>query len=153
MKRKTAFLTAQALLCVLIAGLLAAGALSLYLEGAARQAEGDLFSYMFTRERATDRLRPILPLMLCSLGLTAAGVMLGIGNGEGDCPGADEKRLREIGSVQARAVRARAERKTALRTAVLVIAAMLIAAGILTGGLTDVMEKGAAVCAECVGLG
>ena len=41
MTRKTAFLAVQSVLCALAAGLLAAAALQLYLDGAAKQAEGD----------------------------------------------------------------------------------------------------------------
>ncbi|MER2056661.1 MAG: hypothetical protein ABTB30_15360, partial [Clostridia bacterium] len=69
MTRTKLFLIVQAVLCVVIAVLLAAGALSLYLDGAARQAEGDLFYYMFTRERAGAKLLPILPLLFCAFGL------------------------------------------------------------------------------------
>ena len=63
MTRKKLFMTVQAVLCAVIAVLLAAGALSLYLDGAAKQAEGDLFYYMFTRERAGAKLLPVLPLL------------------------------------------------------------------------------------------
>ena len=59
MTRKKLFMTVQAVLCAVIAVLLAAGALSLYLDGAAKQAEGDLFYYMFTRERAGAKLLPV----------------------------------------------------------------------------------------------
>jgi hypothetical protein len=61
MTRTKWFLIVQAVLCAVIAALLAAGALSLYAEGAARQAEGDLFYYMFTREKAGARLAPSCP--------------------------------------------------------------------------------------------
>ena len=63
MTRKNLFMAVQAVLCAVIAALLAAGALSLYLDGAAKQAEGDLFYYMFTRERAGAKLLPVLPLL------------------------------------------------------------------------------------------
>ena len=152
--RKTAFLIAQALLCVLIAGLLAAGALSLYLDGAEKQAEGDLFYYMYTRERAAAKLAPVLPLICCALGLTVAGVILGIRDEKAEQPVRDEKLLRDLGSIRTKAVHQQADRKTRiLRTAVLVIAVILIVIGILNGGLEDVLSKGAAICTECVGLG
>ena len=154
MTRKALFMTVQAVLCAVIAALLAAGALSLYLDGAARQAEGDLFYYMFTRERVGAKLLPVLPLLFCAVGLTIAGVILGIRDENADKPVKDEKLLRDLGSIRERAVHQQADQKTlTLRTAVLVIALVLIVIGIINGGLEDVLAKGAAICTECVGLG
>ncbi|MBR3333456.1 MAG: hypothetical protein IKG23_04130 [Clostridia bacterium] len=154
MTREKVFMTVQAALCAVIAALLAAGALSLYLDGAAKQAEGDLFYYMFTRERVGAKLLPVLPLLFCSIGLTAAGVILGIRDGKADKPVKDEKLLRDLGNLREKAVHQQADRKTAiLRTAVLVAALVLIVIGIINGGLEDVLAKGAAICTECVGLG
>ena len=154
MTRKKLFMTVQAVLCAVIAALLAAGALSLYLDGAAKQAEGDLFYYMFTRERAGAKLLPVLPLLFCAVGLTIAGVVLGIRDENADKPVKDEKLLRNLGSIRERAVHQQADQKTlTLRTAVLVIALILIVIGIINGGLEDVLAKGAAICTECVGLG
>jgi len=154
MTRTKLFLIVQAVLCAVIAVLLAAGALGLYLDGAAKQAEGDLFCYIFTRERAGAKLLPVLPLLFCALGLTAAGVILGIKDENAEKPVRDEKLLRDPGSIRERAVHQQADQKTRiLRTAVLVIALILIVLGILNGGLEDVLAKGAAICTECVGLG
>lgn len=154
MTRKKLFLTVQTLLCVLIAGLLAAGAVSLCLDGLEKQAEGDLFYYMFTRERVSAKLLPVLPLVFCALGLTIAGVILGIRDDRADRPVRDEKLLRDLGSIREKAVHQQADRKTEiLRTAVLVLAVILIVLGILNGGLEEVLAKGAAICAECIGLG
>ncbi len=154
MTRRKLFMAVQAALCAAIAVLLAAGALSLYLDGAAKQAEGDLFYYMFTRERAGAKLLPVLPLLCCALGMTAAGVFLGIRDENDEKPVRDEKLLRDLGGIRERAVRQQADRKTVvLRTAVLAVALILIVIGIITGGLEDVLAKGAAVCTECVGLG
>ena len=154
MSRKSLFMIIQAALCTVIAVLLAAGALRLYLDGAAKQAEGDLFCYMFTRERAGAMLAPILPLIFCALGMTIAGVILGINDENAEKPVRNEKLLRDLGSIREMAVHRQADQKTRiLRTAVLVIALILIILGILNGGLEDVLAKGAAVCTECVGLG
>ena len=154
MRRKELFLITQAALCAVTAALLAAGALSLYLDGAAKQAGGDLFYYMFTRERAAAKLLPVMPLLLCAFGMTVAGVILGIRDEKADKPVRDEKLLRDLGSIQDRAVHQQADQKTLiLRTAVLAIAVILIVIGILNGGLEDVLAKGAAICTECVGLG
>ena len=58
MTRNKTFLIVQSVFCALIAGLLAAAALQLYFDGAAKQAEGDLFYYMYTRERSFCRFCP-----------------------------------------------------------------------------------------------
>ena len=154
MTRTKWFLIVQAVLCAVIAALLAVGALSLYAEGAARQAEGDLFYYMFTREKAGARLAPVLPLIFCALGLTIAGVILGVRDEKAEKPVRDEKLLREAGRSREKAVHQQADRKTRiLRAAVLAVALILIIIGIINGGLEDVLAKGAAICTECVGLG
>ena len=154
MTRKNVFLITQSVLCAAIAVLLTAGALSLYLDGAARQAGGDLFYYMYTRDRVSARLLPILPLFFCALGLTVAGIILGIRDEKAEKPVRDEKLLRDLGSIREKAVHQQSDRKTGiLRAAVLVIAVILIVIGILNGGLEDVLAKGATICTECVGLG
>lgn len=154
MTRKNLFMAVQAILCAVIAALLAGSVLSLYLDGSAKQAEGDLFYYMFTRERVDAKLLPVLPLLFCAVGLTIAGVILGIRDESADKPVMDEKLLRNLGSIRERAVHQQAEQKTlTLRTAVLMIALILIVIGIINGGLEDVLAKGAAICMECVGIG
>lgn len=154
MTRTKLFLIVQSVLCALVAGLLAAGALSLYLDGAAKQAQGDLFYYMFTREKAGAALLPILPVFAVSLGMTIAGIILGVRDENAGKPVRDEKLLRDLGSVQNSAVRQAASRGVLyLRAAVIALAAAMIVLGILNGGLEDVLAKGAAICTECVGLG
>ena len=154
MTRTKLFLIVQSVLCALVAGLLAAGALSLYLDGAAKQAQGDLFYYMFTREKAGAALLPILPVFAVSLGMTIAGIILNIRDENAGKPVRDEKLLRDLGSVQSSAVRQAASRGILyLRAAVIALAAAMIVLGILNGGLEDVLAKGAAICTECVGLG
>lgn len=154
MTRTKLFLIVQSVLCALVAGLLAAGALSLYLDGAAKQAQGDLFYYMFTREKAGAALLPILPVFAVSLGMTIAGIILGVRDENAGKPVRDEKLLRDLGSVQNSAVRQAASRSILyLRAAVIALAAAMIVLGILNGGLEDVLAKGAAICTECVGLG
>ena len=154
MTRKKVFLITQSVFCALVAGLLAAGALCLYADGAAKQAEGDLFYYMFTREKAGARLLPVLPLFFCALGLTVAGLILGIKDERADEPVRDEKLLRDLGNIQDRAVNQVAtQSQIYLRVAVIALAVCMIIAGILNGGLEEVLAKGATVCTECVGLG
>ena len=112
--RKNLFMAVQAAVCAAIAVLLAAGALSLYFDGAARQAEGDLFYYMFTRERVGEKLLPVLPLFCCAVGMTIAGVILGIQDGNEAMPVKSEKLLRDIGGIRERAVRRHEGRKTVM---------------------------------------
>ena len=154
MTRKRVFLIVQSVLCALAAGLLAAAALRLYFEGAAKQAEGALFDYMFTREKVGAKLLPVLPFLFCALGMTVFGWILGIKDENAEKPVRDEKLLRSLGCFQEKAVHRQADRKTRiLRTVVLVAALVLIGLGILNGGLADVLAKGAVICTECIGLG
>ena len=154
MTRTKLFLIVQSVLCALVAGLLAAGALSLYLDGAAKQAQGDLFYYMFTREKAGAALLPILPVFAVSLGMTIAGIILDIRDENAGKPVRDEKLLRDLGSIQDRAVHQVAARSQIyLRVVVITLAVCMIIAGILNGGLEEVLAKGATICTECVGLG
>ena len=154
MTGRRVFLIVQAVLCALIAGLLAAASLSLYVDGAQRQAAGDLFSPMYTREKVGEKLTPILPLFFCSLGMTVSGLLLGVQGENQGRPLRDERLLRSQSDLRARAVhQTAAPRELYLRRAVLAVAAALIIAGIFNGGLTDVLAKGAAICMECVGLG
>ena len=154
MTRKQAFLIVQSVFCVLVTGLLAAAALSLYLDGAAKQAGGDRFYYMFTREKVGARLLPILPVFFTAFGLSVAGWILGVRDEKQDRPVRDEKWLRDLGGIRERAVhQTAAPKELYLRVAIIALAAALIAAGIVNGGLEDVLAKGAAICTECVGLG
>ena len=59
MTRKKIFLIVQAVLCALIAGLLAAAALRLYFSGIGEQT-GELFDHIYTREKAGAALLPVL---------------------------------------------------------------------------------------------
>ena len=154
MTRKKTFLIVQSVFCALIAGLLAAAALQLYFDGAAKQAEGDLFYYMYTRERAGAKLLPVLPVIFCAFGMTLAGLILNIRDENADKPVRDEKLLRNLGNLQNKAVHQQATSgELYLRVAVMILAVCLIIAGILNGGLEDVLAKGAAICTECIGLG
>lgn len=147
MTRNKAFLVIQALLCALVAGWLAAAAVRLYVEGAAIQASGELFYYIYTREKAAAALQPMLPLIFGALGMTAAGLILGIKD-EGGRPA----NVKYMACAQAVAQDGSRATRT-VRIVVLLLAAALIIAGVLNGGLEDVMTKANAICMECVGLG
>ena len=151
--KKKLFLILQSVLCLALAPGLAAGTLGIYREGSARQA-ADPLSRIYTPEAVAAALRPVLPLLLIVLLLSALGLVLGIRDENADKPVRDEKLLRDLGSIRDRAVHGAADRKTfTLRTAILAAALLLIILGILNGGLDDVLAKGATICTECVGLG
>ena len=149
MTRKKVFLIAQAVLCALAAGFLAAAALRLYLGGASSSA-----GPAFTREKAGAALLPFLPVFLASLAMNAAGIALGIRDERADRPVREEWLLRDLGNMQRCAVHQTAARGTLyLRAAVFALAVILIILGILNGGLEDVLAKGTVICTECIGLG
>ena len=70
MARKKIYLIIESILCALTASLLMAAAVRMYLEGAAVQASGDLFYYIFTREKAGAALASLLPLIAGALAFT-----------------------------------------------------------------------------------
>lgn len=145
MSKRRVFLVAQALLCALVAALLAAAAVGLYAEGVAVQRDtGDLFQYIYTREKAAARLAPILPLIVAALGMTIAGWLLGI---------RDENADRPVPMSMKPERPAKPRTVAAMRVALLILAVALIVAGIANGGLEDVLTKANAICMECVGLG
>ena len=147
MTGKKAYLFVQALLCALLAGWLAAAAVRMYMEGAAVQASGELFSYIFTREKVAAALKPMAPLFFASLGVTVSGWLLGVKD--------DASTLsRTVSPLPGKAVSQEGTRAVSVtRAAVLALAVAFIVLGVLNGGLEDVLTKANAICMECVGLG
>ena len=147
MSEKKAYLFVESLLCALLAGWLVISALRMYAEGAAVQASGDLFHYIFTREKAAAALRPMAPLFFAFLGMTVSGWLLGV---KDDAPSPSKTVL----PLLAKAVPQEEGRGPAvLRTAVFALAVGFIVLGVLNDGLEDVLTKANAICMECVGLG
>ena len=139
--KKKLFLILQSVLCVALALGLAAGALGIYLEGSARQA-ADPLSRVYTPEAVAAALRPVLPLLLIVLLLSAAGLLLGL---------RDENAEKPVKTGAYPRHRRAAPRW--LRPAMLVLALALIAAGVFNGSARDVFSKAVKICTECVGLG
>ncbi len=150
MTRKKLYLLFQTFLCSLTAILLSVAALQLYLDGASRQAQGDMFYYMFTRERVISRLQPLIPLFFTSIGFTIAGNILGIQDEDSNRIEHDNQQLRRLSCSPCTS---HVHHISAIRCFVMLIAVVMIVAGILNGGLENVLAKGAAICTECVGLG
>lgn len=152
MKGKKLYLLAESVLCALAALVPAAAAVRMYVSGAAAQASGGLFYYIYTREKAGAALLAILPLITAFAAFTAAGWILGIRDEEADKP-APLKGMDVKQSVTRAVPQKTGKRARIARDAVLVLSAALIIMGIYNGGLADVFAKGASVCTECVGLG
>lgn len=147
MTGKKAYLFVQSLLCALLAGWLAAAAIRMYAEGAAVQASGELFSYIFTREKVAAALKPMAPLFFASLGVTVSGWLLGV---KDDAPAISKT----VSPLPAKAVFQEATGAASItRAVVLALAVAFIVLGVLNGGLEDVLTKANAICMECVGLG
>ena len=152
MTRKKAYMIIESLLCALTAGLLAAAAIRMYVHGAAVQASGDLFYYIFTREKAGAVLQSLLPLVTALAAFTVAGWVLGIRDESAQKPAA--LKGMDVKASVAKAVPLQTgSRMRVLRIVVLVLAVVLIFLGVRNGGIDDVLAKGAAICTECVGLG
>lgn len=96
MTRNRAYLLIQSLLCVLIALWLAVAAVRMYLAGAAIQASGELFYYIYTREKVAEQLMLMLPLVFGALGMTVAGWVLGVKDANADKPVQDLELQRNL---------------------------------------------------------
>ena len=77
MTRSRLHLWMQTLVCILLAALLCASAVSIFREGSARRAE-DPQESIYTREIVAEKLTPVAPLFLASVGLLIAGAVLGV---------------------------------------------------------------------------
>ena len=143
--KKKLFLILQSVLCAALALWLSAGALEIYREGAARKA-ADPLSWIYTPEAVAAALRPVLPLLLIVLVLTAAGLILGVRDEGAERPVKDSAYRRDRAAAPAASVRW-------LRPVLLLLALALIAAGVLNGSARDVFGKAVKICTECVGLG
>ena len=150
--RKKVYMILESLLCALTAGLLMAAAIRMYVEGATIQASGDLFYYIYTRDKVGAVLMKLLPLITAGIGFTVAGWVLGIRDETQDKPAA--LKGMDIRESVAKAVPQKSTRGIRiLRVVVLIAAVALIILGVRNGGLDDVFAKGASICTECVGLG
>ena len=152
MTRKKVYMIIESVLCALAAGVLAVSAIRMYLHGAAIQASGDLFYYIFTREKVGAVLVNILPLIAALIAFTVAGWILGIRDETTDKPaplnGIDIKT-----SVAKAVLQKTGRREYILRIVILILAIVLIILGVRNGGMEDVLAKGASICTECIGLG
>lgn len=152
MTRNKVYMIIESLLCALTAGLLAAAAIRMYIHGAQVQASGDLFYYIFTREKAGAALQSLLPLITAFAAFTVSGWILGIRDEKADKPAA--LKGMDVKESVTKAVPQKAGRTiNIIRAVILILAIVLIILGVRNGGFDDVFAKGASICTECVGLG
>ena len=95
MTQKKLYLILQSVLYVLLVILLAASAVSIYREGVARKAE-DPMAWIYTRETAAEKFKPIVPLFFGAIGLTVAGWILGVKDENAGKPVKDVEILRNL---------------------------------------------------------
>ena len=95
MTKSKVCLLLQALLCVLLAALLAASAIGVYREGMARREKNPLES-VYTPEIVSEKLVRALPLFVFSLGLAAVCLGLGFRDEGADRPVRDPELVRDL---------------------------------------------------------
>ena len=141
MTRTKVYLILQAIACALLAAALAASAISIYLEGAARK-EAHPLEPIYTPEIVTEKIAPLTPLFFVSIGLTAAGLVLGI-----------KEEKKGPGLLSAPKPVKRVPYTAAVQTVLVIAALAMIVAGALNGSAWDVLVKAINICTECIGLG
>ncbi len=95
MTGKRVYLILQAALCALLVALLCASAAGIFREGSARRAE-DPMAHIYTPEVVADRFAPIAPLCFIAVGLTIAGLLLGVKDENADRPTRDAASARDL---------------------------------------------------------
>ena len=115
MTRNRAYLIVQSALWALTAGWMAWTAIQMYVDGAAAQASGELFHYIYTREKVGERLLPMLPLIFSALGMTVAGWILGVRDEDADRPVRDAELTRDLTCARVRTFTDAMRREQALQ--------------------------------------
>ena len=148
MNKRKIYLITVAAVCILLASLLCAAAVSICMEGLARKAE-DPLAAIYTPEIVAEKLRLIAPLFAVFILLLPAGLLPGIREKRKDRPAGRDLPYHAGGTGSPDA----AGKKKAFQAAIVVIAAALIIAGIFNGSARDVLIKAITICTECIGLG
>ncbi len=158
MDNKKVMLYINSALYSLWAILTAGSAISIYLKGAAYQAQGHPEAWIFTREKAMEAFGTFVPVLALAVVMTLICVIKGIRDDSQDKPVADPdlisiyKAERETErDVQAEA--AKAKKLHIVKIAVLIAAVIFVIAGIRNGSMEDTLIKAINICTECVGLG
>ena len=143
MAKEKLYLILGSAVCILLAVLLAAGAISICEEGLIRQSEHPLES-IYTVEIVAQKAEAIFPLFFFFFGLTVTGLVLGVKAAE------TELWSKGKGFVETKNA---PEHQTFIRTVIVVAAVGFIIAGITNGSAYDVLVKAINICSECIGLG
>ena len=131
-----------AVCCITLAVILAAGAVVIYADGAARRAENPLES-IYTADKAGKVLTAALPVFLVILCAVVICLVTGVKPASGR-PAKTAVRMKP---------QAEPKYRKGIQAAVFVAAVLLIIAGIVNGGALDVLVKAINICTECIGLG
>ena len=129
--------------CILLAAVLAAGAVRIYMEGSARKAADPLES-IYTAEEVTRNLSAAVPLIANSVILLLMCLAVKVKDPDADRPAKAEGRMTPQEETKHQKI---------VQAVVVVAAVLLIIAGICNGSALDVLIKGINICTECVGLG
>ena len=141
--RKRIFLILQTACCILLAVLLAAGAVEIWTDGSARKILNPLAG-VYTPDAVAEKLGMLLPLFLVSALLAVLCAVFRVRDETYEKPAGKPFRIKQGHRLK----------HTGLIQAVLVAAAAaLIIAGILNGSARDVLIKAIHICTECIGLG
>ena len=95
MTKNKILLITQALLCVLLAIMLAAAAVGIYRSGIAEK-QNDPLAWVYTREKVGAALKPVLPVFLVSVAVTAACAVLHVHDEDADKPVQDIELNRDL---------------------------------------------------------
>ncbi len=95
MTRTRFYLKLQAALCVLLVVWLSASAAAIWREGAARKQERPL-EPVYTREIAAEKFAPLAPLFFAAVGMTIAGLALGVRDENADKAAPDPELRRDL---------------------------------------------------------
>ena len=131
-----------AVCCIALAVILAAGAIVLYVDGAARRTENPLES-IYTAAKTGQAMKAALPVFMVLLCALAVSIVSGV----------KPKTGKASKNVVRMKPQAEPKHVNTLRAVVVIAAVLLIIAGILNGGALDVLVKAINICTECVGLG
>ena len=161
MKNARLFLIIQSILYILLAGLLIAAVIGIYKDGAALRAE-DPLAAIFSREIAAKALRKIAPAFFGAVGITVAGLILGVkseeetgeeGDGSVSPVSWGKRRHRTVPCLLPGIAENKVSGAKKVRMVLLIAAIALIAAGVFNGSARDVFGKAVKICTECIGLG
>ena len=144
MAKNRLYMIVQSALILLLVIMLSSAAIRIFLEGDAIQRGGDLFYWIYTRDRVAERFAPIAPLLFAAIGMTVAGWLLGV---------KDENAEKPKGMAAASESADPPKHAAGLQMILIAAAVLLILAGALNGSALDVLYKAITICTECIGLG